>query len=46
MYDPHSGLHKISWKIFDNFTGEEVVHGQAYESPQGDAEVRIILIEF
>ncbi|XP_060580924.1 uncharacterized protein LOC132737608 [Ruditapes philippinarum] len=37
-FDFHSGIHEISWKIFDNFTKTEVVHGHSYEPPQGETE--------
>jgi len=39
VYDVHSGLKEISWRIFDNFTGLDVIHGQAHDSPQGEASV-------
>ncbi|XP_060572684.1 uncharacterized protein LOC132730723, partial [Ruditapes philippinarum] len=38
VFDFHSGIHEISWKIFDNFTKTEVVHGHSYEPPQGETE--------
>jgi len=39
VYDVHSGLKEISWRIFDNFTGHDVIHGQAHDSLQGEASV-------
>ncbi|XP_053390115.1 uncharacterized protein LOC123523221, partial [Mercenaria mercenaria] len=37
-FDYHSGIHEVSWKIFDNFTKTVVVHGQSNEPPQGEAK--------
>ncbi|XP_053401015.1 uncharacterized protein LOC128557569 [Mercenaria mercenaria] len=37
-FDYHSGIHEVSWKIFDNFTKNVLVHGQSYEPPQGETE--------
>ncbi|KAL4221421.1 hypothetical protein ACF0H5_019679 [Mactra antiquata] len=38
VYDEHSGLHEISWRIFDNYTNIEILHGHSHEPPQGEAE--------
>ncbi|XP_053398947.1 uncharacterized protein LOC128556937 [Mercenaria mercenaria] len=37
-FDYHSGIQEVSWKIFDNFTKNVVVHGQSHETPQGETE--------
>ncbi|XP_053388676.1 uncharacterized protein LOC128551785, partial [Mercenaria mercenaria] len=37
-FDYHSGIHEVSWKIFDNFTKNVVVHGQSHEPPQGETK--------
>ncbi|XP_053400999.1 uncharacterized protein LOC128557566 [Mercenaria mercenaria] len=37
-FDYHSGIHEVSWKIFDNFTKNIVVHGQSHEPPQGETK--------
>ncbi|XP_053400998.1 uncharacterized protein LOC128557563 isoform X2 [Mercenaria mercenaria] len=37
-FDYHSGIHEVSWKIFDNFTKMVFVHGQSHEPPQGEAK--------
>ncbi|WAR06111.1 hypothetical protein MAR_021480 [Mya arenaria] len=34
VFDVHSGLYEISWRLFDNFSNTEVLHGHSYESPQ------------
>jgi hypothetical protein len=40
-FDYHSGIHEVSWKIFDNFTNDVVVHGNSHEPPQGETKVTI-----
>ncbi|XP_078322971.1 uncharacterized protein LOC111122905 [Crassostrea virginica] len=37
-YDLHSGLRSIYWKLYDNFTGEEIVHGHEDIPSQGGAK--------
>ncbi|XP_060577218.1 uncharacterized protein LOC132734491 [Ruditapes philippinarum] len=37
-FDYHSGIHEVSWKIFDNFTKNVVVHGNSNEPPQGETK--------
>ncbi|XP_046345841.2 uncharacterized protein LOC124126446 [Haliotis rufescens] len=37
-YDDHSGLEKVSWRVFDNQTGQEIIHGKAHLPPNGAAE--------
>ncbi|WAR04893.1 hypothetical protein MAR_020262 [Mya arenaria] len=36
-FDAHSGLYEISWRLFDNFSNAEVLHGHSYESPQHES---------
>ncbi|KAL5006494.1 hypothetical protein ScPMuIL_015300 [Solemya velum] len=36
-YDYDTGLESVSWRLFDSST--DIVHGQEYVSPQGDAKV-------
>ncbi|WAR05722.1 hypothetical protein MAR_021091 [Mya arenaria] len=36
-FDAHSGLYEISWRLFDNFSNTEVLHGHSYESPQHES---------
>ncbi|XP_053401094.1 uncharacterized protein LOC123523194 isoform X2 [Mercenaria mercenaria] len=38
VYDEHSGLYEIEWRIFDNFTKTDIEHGHSFESLQGGAE--------
>ena len=38
-YDVHSGLLEVSWRLFDNFTHTDIVHGKSYERPQGQTQV-------
>lgn len=38
-YDFHSGLQSISWKLYDNFTGDDILHGHENIPAQGDAKV-------
>ncbi|XP_060604506.1 uncharacterized protein LOC132757271 [Ruditapes philippinarum] len=37
-FDYHSGIHEVSWKVFDNFTKDVVVHGYSNEPPQGETK--------
>lgn len=38
-YDDHSGLETVTWRLFDNYTGEDLVHGVEHISAQGEAQV-------
>ena len=38
-YDLHSGLRSIYWKLYDNYTGEDIVHGHEDIPSQGGAKV-------
>ncbi|XP_069132408.1 uncharacterized protein [Argopecten irradians] len=38
VYDYHSGMHSVQWRLFDNFTGEEVQHGMDWLIAQGNSE--------
>ncbi|WAR05117.1 hypothetical protein MAR_020486 [Mya arenaria] len=38
-FDVHSGLYEISWRLFDNFSRTDVVHGHSYESPQHGSSI-------
>ncbi|XP_062616047.1 uncharacterized protein LOC134277752 [Saccostrea cucullata] len=37
-YDLHSGLQSISWRLFDNYTGESILHGHDVIPVQGMAK--------
>ncbi|XP_067684738.1 uncharacterized protein [Haliotis asinina] len=37
-FDDHSGLETVSWRIFDNFTGSNIYHGEDHISAQGDTQ--------
>ncbi|XP_071079258.1 uncharacterized protein [Haliotis cracherodii] len=37
-YDDHSGLETVTWRLFDNYTGEDLVHGVEHISAQGEAQ--------
>ncbi|XP_060596240.1 uncharacterized protein LOC132750310, partial [Ruditapes philippinarum] len=37
-FDYHSGIHEVSWKVFDNFTKDVVVYGNSNEPPQGETK--------
>lgn len=39
-YDYHSGLDSINWRLFDNFTGVDIIHGHEDIPAQGMANVR------
>lgn len=41
-YDLHSGLHSIFWKLYDNFTGEDIIHGHDDIPAQGHTRVSTI----
>ncbi|XP_078334035.1 uncharacterized protein LOC111124258 [Crassostrea virginica] len=36
-YDYHSGLNNIAWRLFDNFTGTDIIHGYEDIPAQGMA---------
>ncbi|XP_061193435.1 uncharacterized protein LOC133201664 [Saccostrea echinata] len=36
-FDYHSGLDSIYWRLFDNFTGKDIVHGHEHIPAQGYA---------
>ncbi|KAK3581576.1 hypothetical protein CHS0354_031922 [Potamilus streckersoni] len=38
LFDVHSGIHNISWRLFDNFTNKDFLHGVEAVPPQGEAE--------
>ena len=40
-YDLHSGIKEVYWKIFDNFTNTDVVHGHQNIGHQGKYDVSI-----
>lgn len=42
-YDLHSGLKSIYWKLLDNYTGEDIIHGHEDIPSQGGAKVGITL---
>ncbi|XP_046571088.1 LOW QUALITY PROTEIN: uncharacterized protein LOC124279320 [Haliotis rubra] len=37
-YDDHSGLETVTWRLFDNYTGGDLVHGVEHISAQGEAQ--------
>ncbi|KAL3873868.1 hypothetical protein ACJMK2_036952, partial [Sinanodonta woodiana] len=39
LYDFHSGIHEVSWRLFDNHTSlaYELLHGTSFLPPQGNA---------
>ncbi|KAL3843250.1 hypothetical protein ACJMK2_021192 [Sinanodonta woodiana] len=37
-YDFHSGIDYVRWRLYDNYTGNTIVHGLDHLSPQGEAE--------
>ncbi|XP_046570853.1 uncharacterized protein LOC124279103 [Haliotis rubra] len=37
-FDDHSGLEIVSWRIYDNFTGSNIYHGEDHISAQGDTK--------
>lgn len=41
-YDLHSGLHSIFWKLYDNCTGEDIIHGYDDIPAQGHTLVSTI----
>ena len=43
-YDVESGLYSLVWRIYDNYTGEEIVYGTAFDSLQGNTVVGEITI--
>lgn len=45
-YDLHSGLKSIYWKLLDNYTGEDIIHGHEDIPSQGGAKVCKIFISF
>ncbi|KAL3841827.1 hypothetical protein ACJMK2_019926 [Sinanodonta woodiana] len=38
LFDLHSGIHNVSWRLFDNFTNKDYLHGVEAVPPQGEAE--------
>lgn len=42
-YDLHSGLKSIYWKLLDNYTGENIIHGHEDIPSQGGAKVGITI---
>ena len=45
-YDLHSGLHSLFWKLFDNFTGENIIHGHEDIPAQGHTKVCECIFRF
>lgn len=45
-YDLHSGLKSIYWKLLDNYTGENIIHGHEDIPSQGGAKVGITIRNF
>lgn len=40
-FDYHSGIYSVHWKLFDNYTGSDMIHGISHLQAQGDASVII-----
>ena len=38
-YDYHSGIDSIHWRLYDNFTGENILHGHEDLFAQGSSQV-------
>jgi hypothetical protein len=38
-FDYHSGIHSVQWKLFDNYTGSDEIHGQSHIHAQGNVDV-------
>ena len=38
-FDYHSGIHSVQWKLFDNYTGSDEIHGQSHIHTQGNVDV-------
>ncbi|CAC5375018.1 unnamed protein product [Mytilus coruscus] len=35
-FDYHSGIYSVHWKLYDNYTGSDVIHGSSHVTAQGD----------
>ena len=40
-FDYHSGIDKLEWRLFDNYTKTDIIHGREDMHPQGDSSVNI-----
>lgn len=38
-YDYHSGISHLNWRLYDNFTGSDLVHGEIDLPGQGETKV-------
>ncbi|CAC5375358.1 unnamed protein product [Mytilus coruscus] len=36
-FDYHSGIYSVHWKLFDNYTWSDIIHGSSHLQAQGDA---------
>ncbi|CAG2197001.1 unnamed protein product [Mytilus edulis] len=36
-FDYHSGIYSVHWKLFDNYTGSDIIQGSSHLQAQGDA---------
>lgn len=43
-YDYHSGIDSIYWRLYDNVTGDEIIHGHEELFAQGSTEVRAVSV--
>ena len=43
-YDDHSGLKAVSWRLYDNYTGVDVLHGVEHTPVQNGQRVIHTLI--
>lgn len=41
-YDYHSGIDSIYWRLYDNVTGDEIIHGHEDLFAQGSTQVRAV----
>ncbi|XP_052095904.1 uncharacterized protein LOC127731085 [Mytilus californianus] len=37
-FDYHSGIDSVHWRLYDNFTGSDILHGQSHLIAQGQTE--------
>ncbi|XP_052071167.1 uncharacterized protein LOC127709606 [Mytilus californianus] len=35
-FDYHSGIYSVHWKLYDNYTGSDIIHGSSHVTAQGD----------
>jgi len=40
-FDYHSGIDNLEWRLFDNYTKTDIIHGHEVMHSQGDSSVNI-----